>query len=172
MSLLTRKDLKDYERAVLFVTSFSDLDVGLKDFHQFLECGVMATVPQIGDCDRRYVVYCAEDLREAFYKNGMFSREAMVSEWSPLLMAKKFFEQLKEDDALREQFLQELEELILGTNIPEGLEYWRKELIMIIEALGISVQEVIDDIRAHFTPEKMEMVPIEGTVPVRYQLSL
>ena len=111
---------------------------------------------------------CAENLRKDIYKNGMFPSEAMVSEYSPFLMTKEFFEKLKSNNDMREQWLQEVEELILGKTIPEGLEYWQNEVNLIIQALGADVQDVIDDIRSDFVVERMEMIPIKGVVPVRY----
>ena len=171
MSLLTKKEFNNYDRAVLYVTTCSDVEASFKNSRRFLECSIMVVVPPIGSCDRRYVVYCAESLREDIYKTGMFPTEAMVSEYSPFLMTKEFFEQLKEDPELREQYLQEVEDLILGTNIPEGLEYWQSEVNMIIKALDANVQDVIDDIRFDFTTDNMKIIPIKGVVPVKYQLS-
>lgn len=144
------------------------MDVSFKNTRRFLECGVMGIFPAIDGCDRRYIVRCAENLRKDIYKNGMFPSEAMVSEYSPFLMTKEFFEKLKSDNDMREQWLQEVEELILGKTIPEGLEYWQNEVNLIIQALGADVQDVIDDIRSDFVVERMEMIPIKGVVPVRY----
>lgn len=167
MSLLTRKEFGVYDFAVLYVTTCSDVDVSFKNSRRFLECGVSTLVPKVGDEDKRYLVRCSEKLRKDFYKTGMFPAEAMVSEYSPFLMTKEFFEELKTNEELREQYLQEIEDLILGESIPEGLEHWQNEVNMIIQALDASVQDVISDIREDFTVEKMEMIPLKGAIPVR-----
>ena len=167
MSLLVRKDFGVYDFAVLYVTTCSDVDVSFKNSRRFLECGVSSLISKFRDEDRRYLVRCAEDLRKDVYKNGLFPAEAMVSEYSPFLMTKEFFERLKNDTELREQWLLEVEALILGECIPEGLEHWQSEVNLIIQALDADVQDIIADIRADFTDEKMEMIPLRVTLPVR-----
>lgn len=167
MSLLNLKKLGVYDFAVLYVTTCSDVDVSFKNSRRFLECGVSTLVPKIGNEDRRYLVRCAEDLRKDIYKNGLFPAEAIVSEYSPFLMTKEFFEELRADDRLREQYLQEVEALILGKCVPEGLEHWQSEVNLIIRALDADVKDILSDIRADFTVEKMKMIPLKVTLPVR-----
>lgn len=167
MSLLGVKKLGVYDFAVLYVTTCSDMDVSFKNSRRFLECGVSSLIPRVGNEDRRYLVRCAESLRKDVYKTGMFPAEAMVSECSPFLMTKEFFEELKSNDELREQWLQEVEALILGECIPEGLEHWQSEVNMIIQALDADVKDIISDIREDFTVEKMEIIPLKVAIPVR-----
>lgn len=167
MSLLKVKKLGVYDFAVLYVTTCSDVDASFKNSRRFLECGVSTLIPKVGKEDRRYLVRCAEQLRKDVYKNGLFPAEAMVSEYSPFLMTKEFFKELKANDELREQYLQEIEALILGECIPEGLEHWQSEVNMIIQALDADVKDVLSDIRADFSVEKMEMIPLKKAIPVR-----
>ena len=161
MSLLARKDLHYFDTAILYVTTCSDVDVSFKKSRRFLECKNAGKLLSFGEEDARYHVRCAQRLRRNKYKNGMFPSEAMVSEYSPFLMTEEFFNELKNDPKMREQWLKEVEELILGTTIPEGHEYWHEEVNMIIDELGITPEEAIADIYEDFSPDKMEIIRLE-----------
>lgn len=162
MSLLNRKMLMEYDTAVLYVTTCSDVETSFKNSRRFLEARVTRKIQKIGGDDARYLVRCAEDLRKDIYKTGLFPSEAMVSEYSPFLMSEEFFNTLKEDSEVRKQWLKEVEELILGKTIPEGLEHWQSEVNDIIQALGTDVLDVIEDIRADFTPDKMNLIRLKN----------
>ncbi len=158
MSLLGRKELMEYDNVVLYVTTCSDVDVTFKNSRRFLEARVTKKIPKLGDDDARYLVRCAENLRKDIYKTGLFPSEAMVSEYSPFLMTEGFFNTLKEDSEVRRQWLKEVEELILGETIPEGLEHWQAEVNAITEAIGADVRDVISDIESDFSDGKMKLI--------------
>lgn len=158
MSLLTNKDFDFYETAVLYVTTCSDVEASFKNSRRFLECRIIGANLGFGGKDKRYFVQCAEPLRKDVYKLGLFSIEAMVSECSPFLMTEKFFYLLKNNAKLREQWLLEVEELILGETIPEGLENWQAEVSTIIQELDADINDIISDIKSDFTVDKMEII--------------
>jgi hypothetical protein len=108
--------------------------------------------------DKRYFVQCAEPLRKSNYKYGLYSAEAMVSEYSPFLMTEEFFDELKGDSEMRRQWLQEVEELILGENVPEELANWQAEVNVIIQDLDADINDIISDIKSDFTTGKMEII--------------
>ena len=91
MSLLTRKEFDNYDTAVLYVTTCSDVEASFKNSRRFLECKVVGSNPGFNGKDKRYFVQCAEPLRKDGYKLGLYSAEAMVSEYSPFLMSEEFF---------------------------------------------------------------------------------
>lgn len=158
MSLLTRKEFDNYDTAVLYVTTCSDVEASFKNSRRFLECKVVGSNPGFNGKDKRYFVQCAEPLRKDGYKLGLYSAEAMVSEYSPFLMSEEFFNELKSDSELRRRWLQEVEELILGENIPEGLGYWQNEVNVIIQELDADIHDIISDIKSDFTTGKMEII--------------
>ena len=158
MSLLIREKFDYLDRAVLYVTTCSDVDDSFKDSRRFLECRILGVTPKFSGKDSRYRVCCAEALRKEAYKNGLRMDEAMVGENSPFLMTREFFNKLKDDSELREQWLKEIEELILGKNIPEELGYWQEEVSMIIKELDTDAHDVISDIKSDFAADKMEMI--------------
>ena len=161
MSLLGKKDLHYFDNAILYVTTCSDVDVSFKKSRRFLECKVAAEIPSLDGEDERYQLRCAQRLRRNKLKNGMFPFEAQASRYSPFLMTEEFFNELKSGPEMRKQWLKEVEELILGTTIPEGHEYWHNEVNMIIDELGITPEEAIADIYEDFTPDKMEIIRLE-----------
>lgn len=158
MSLLNRKELMEFDTAVLYVTTCSDVEVSFKNSRRFLEARVTKKIPALGGDDARYLVRCAEDLRKDIYKTGLFPSEAMVSEYSPFLMTEEFFNTLKSDSDVREQWLKEVKEMILGENIPEGLEHWQAEVNAIIQAIDADVKDIISDIESDFSVDKMELI--------------
>lgn len=161
MSLLGKKELMEFDTVVLYVTTCSDVDVSFKNSRRFLEARVTKKIPELGDDDARYLVRCAEDLRKDIYKTGLFPSEAMVSEYSPFLMSVEFFNTLKENSDVREQWLKEVEEMIMGEVVPEGLEHWQNEVNAIIQALGTDVHDVISDIKSDFSDGKMELIKLK-----------
>lgn len=161
MSLLVKKEFQYFDLAVIYITTCSDVDVSFKNSRRFLECRVMGTIPEINGEDKKYMVRCAEGLRSEQFKNGIFADQAIVSQYSPFLMTEDFFNTLKKDKEIRTQWLKEVEKLIRGENIPEGLEYWQNEVNMIIRELGITVDEAIEDIKSDFSDENMEIVELK-----------
>ena len=159
MSLLTNsKEFDFYDTAVLYVTTCSDVEASFKNSRRFLECRIMGANPGFEGQDKRYFVKCAEPLRKDGFKLGLYSAEAMVSEHSPFLMTEWFFNELRDDSEMRRQWLKEVEELILGENVPEELKYWQTEVNAIIQELDADIYDIISDIKSDFTADKMKII--------------
>ena len=161
MGMLVEKDLKNGDSAVLYVTTCSDIDSSFKHSRKFLECHIVGTIygcDELG-LDDRYIVRCAEDIREEPYKGGIYAYEALVSTHSPFLMTWEQFEELRSDYNSLSRWLYEVSNLIMGFNVPEEMANWQHELCKIMLGLGIDdFEEVIKDIKQDFIPGEMEVI--------------
>ena len=164
MSLLLprERELDYFDRAVLPITSFSDINESFKNNRRFLECIVSGKIMSVNGEDERYQVRCAEDLRDEPYSNGMFPQEAQPSIFSPLLMTWGRFDRIKNDPFFRRRWLKELEEAIVGTVVPKELKNWHKEANQLIIAQGMTVEEAIADLYEDFSPDRMNVIRYVG----------
>ena len=161
MGMLVEKNLKRGDLAVLYVTTCSDIDSSFKDNRKFLECYVVGTIYSSNkdEMDDRYIVRCAEDIREEKYKGGICADEALVSTHSPFLMTWEQFEELRSDYNSLSRWLYEVSNLIMGLNVPEEMANWQRELCKIMLGLEIDdFEEVIKDIKQDFIPGEMEVI--------------
>ncbi len=161
MSMLVEKNLKNGDSAVLYVTTCSDIDSSFKYSRKFLECHVIGKICSWNkdEMDDRFIVRCAEDIREDPYKGGIYAFEALVSTHSPFLLTWEQFEELNSNPESLSEWLVEVSDLIMGFDIPEGMSNWQYELCKIMLGLGIDdFEEVIADIKQDFIPGEMEVI--------------
>lgn len=161
MGLIRRKAFKKGDPAILYVTTCSDIDTSFEHSRRFLECIITGKIYSYDKdtMDDRYIVRCAEDIREEPYKGGIYAYEALVSVNSPFLFPYEDFEKYRCNDDLRYRYLNEACDLILGFNVPKHLRNWQNEVCKILLGLGIDdAWGIVDDIREDFVSDKMEII--------------
>lgn len=160
MSTLEKKEFKNGDLAVLYVTTCSDVDTSFKHGRKFVECYIVGKICSIDKehLDDRYIVRCAEDLRDESYKGGLYAYEALVNVNSPFLMTTDEFEEYRDNPIAKEDWLEDIGNLIIGFDVPEHLEKWQTEVWDIMLALGIdNADEVFDDIKEDFESGRMDI---------------
>ncbi len=161
MGILIKKNFKKGDSAVLYVTTCSDIESSFAHSRRFLECQIVGKIHSTDkeQTDDRYIVRCAEDLREEPYKGGIYAYEALVSVHSPFLMTWEEFEMLRTDPKALNKWLKVVEDLISGFKIPKAMRNWQYELMKIVLGLGIDdTDEVFSDIKEDFVPSGMEVI--------------
>lgn len=161
MSIASMRKLKKGDSAVLYVTTCSDIDSSFKYCRRFLECQVVGVICswRKSELDDRYIVRCAEDLRDEPYKGGIYAYEALVSAHSPFLFTWKEFEKLKSNPKNLQNWLDSVEDLMMGFDVPSRMRNWQMEVCRIMLGLGIDdASGIIADIREDFSPEKMRVI--------------
>jgi hypothetical protein len=109
--------------------------------------------------DDRYIVRCAEDIREEPYKGGIYAFEALVSVNSPFLFTRQDYDTYLCNEELRQKYLNEVSDLILGFDVPKHLKHWQNEVCGILLGLGVDdAWGIVEDIRGDFVPDKMKVI--------------
>ena len=153
-SVLSEKKLKAGDEGILYVTSCSDINPWMQYNRGFTEFRVRVVIPSMDkDGDTRYLISCAEDLRDEPIFGGLYSYEALVSSHSPFLMTKEEYHDFMNDTKLLDKLLSEYEHILRGHPVQSRLKNWQKEVRKVNSRLCMGVDKVISDIREDFLPE-------------------
>lgn len=161
MGLIKKKAFKTGDPAILYVTTCSDIDSSFKYSRRFLECYIVGKIHSFDKdmMDDRYIVRCAEDIREEPYKGGIYAFEALVSVNSPFLFTRQDYDTYLCNEELRQKYLNEVSDLILGFDVPKHLKHWQNEVCGILLGLGVDdAWGIVEDIRGDFVPDKMKVI--------------
>ena len=152
-SILTEKVLKVGDIAVLYVTSCSDVNPWMQYNRGFTECCVKSIIPSADrNGEQRYLIVCADKLRDEVLFGGLYNDEAVVSSNSPFLMTQREYERYMNDEALLEKLLDEYANVLKGGKVPKYLRSWQADTLQVMYRLGMGAEKVIADVRNDFLP--------------------
>ena len=153
-SILTEKDLRIGDIAVLYVTSCSDVNPWMQYNRGFTECYVKSIIPSADkNGEKRYLIVCADKLRDEALFGGLYNDEAVVSSRSPFLMTKREYEKYMSDATLLNKLLDEYAHILKGGKVPKHLRKWQVDTLSVMHRLGMGAEKVISDIKNDFLPE-------------------
>lgn len=158
--MFAKNDLRAGDLAVLYVTTCSDIDSSFKHARKLVECRIVSRIRSFDDkrYDDRFIVCCAEDLREEPFKAGLYAYEALVNVNSPFLMTWEEFNEYSSDPELLSRWIDNVGSIISGVNVPAYLQNWQREVRKIMSRLGnMEYEDVMSDIMEDFIPGEMKV---------------